>query len=290
MTPPPAPAALPGSSGDIPGRVDDALQQGRRLGVARLDALLLIGHVLQRDRTWLAAHGEQDLASPEASAISELLSRRAAGVPLSYLIGRREFHGLMLAVTPDVLDPRPDTETLVDWALSLMADEPMAGTVVDLGTGSGAVALALQAARPGWTVHATDISPAALVVARGNAHALALPVQFHEGPWWSAVGDRRFHLAVSNPPYIREDDPHLGALVHEPRSALVAGPDGLSDLRRLIEGAPAHLWPGGWLLMEHGHDQAEAVAELLRAHGFQAVSHRCDLAGHVRCTGGRLAG
>lgn len=292
MNPPPAPT---GPSDPAPACVEDALQWSRRLSVARLDAQLLIGHVLRRDRTWLTAHGEHVLTTQEMATVLQLLTQRSGGVPLSYLVGHREFHGLVLTITPDVLDPRPDTETLVDWALSLMADDPttddpMPGPVVDLGTGSGAVALALQAARPGWAVHATDVSPAALAVARRNAHDLALPVQFHEGAWWSAVGDRRFRLAVSNPPYIRDDDPHLAALVHEPRSALTAGPDGLSDLRRLIAGAPAHLLPGAWLLLEHGHDQSEAVAELFHAQGFQAISHRHDLAGHVRCTGGRLAG
>ncbi len=282
---------------EAPWRVDDALRHARSVGLDRLDALLLLGRALQRDRSWLMAHGEHVLTPEEVAGITFTFSRRAQGVPLSYLVGQREFHGLMLKVTQDVLDPRPDTETLVDWALEGLGqarpveprDPPV--RVMDLGTGSGAIALALQAARPDWEVHASDASAAALAVARGNAQALGLPVRFHEGSWWDALPQGlRLHLAVSNPPYIRPDDPHLVALVHEPRSALVAEDQGLADLRALIEGAHAHLLPGGWLLLEHGHDQAEPVARLLAGAGFESIGHRRDLAGHTRCTGGRLAG
>lgn len=270
--------------------MDAALRAARAAGLERLDALLLIGHVLQRDRTWLVAHGEQVLTTRETTAIAALMNRRAAGVPLAYLLGRHEFHGLMLAITPDVLDPRPDTETLVDWALGLIpsADAPL--RVLDLGTGSGAIALALKAARPACEVHATDASAPALAVAQGNAQALGLAVAFHEGFWWEAAPAGRFDLVLSNPPYIAEDDPHLPALMHEPRSALVAPDDGLGDLRCIIEGAPDQLQPGGWLLLEHGHTQGGAVADLLTRSGFVEVGHRQDLGGHVRCTGGRLAG
>ena len=278
-------------------RVDDALRHARGLGLDRLDAMLLLGQALQRDRSWLMAHGEHALTPIQIEEITAAFSRRVQGMPLSYLVGQREFHGLMLRITPDVLDPRPDTETLVDWALEVMSEAAPrpAGEgpcrVFDLGTGSGAIALAIQAARPDCEVHASDASAAALSVALGNAQALGLPVRFHEGSWWSALPPGlRVDLAVSNPPYIRPDDPHLTALVHEPASALVAAEDGLADLRQLIEGAHAHLLPGGWLLMEHGYDQAEAVARLLRGAGFESIGHRQDLAGHTRCTGGRLAG
>ncbi len=270
--------------------MDAALRAARAAGLDRLDALLLIGHVLQRDRTWLIAHGEQVLTSKETVAISDLMSRRSTGVPLAYLLGRHEFHGLMLRVTPDVLDPRPDTETLVDWALGLIPSADARLRVLDLGTGSGAIALAIKSSRPACEVHATDASPSALAVAQGNAQTLGLAVAFHEGSWWNAVPAGRFDLVLSNPPYIAEDDPHLYALVHEPRSALVAPEDGLGDLRCIIEGAPARLQPGGWLLLEHGHTQGGAAADLMARAGFVDVGHRHDLAGHVRCTGGRLAG
>jgi release factor glutamine methyltransferase len=255
-----------------------------------LDAILLIGHVLQRDRSWLIAHGEQVLTSAETAAVNDLMSRRATGVPLAYLLGRHEFHGLMLRVTPDVLDPRPDTETLVDWALDLIPKTDARLRVLDLGTGSGAIALAIKSSRPACEVHATDASPSALAVAQGNAQALGFDVAFHGGSWWNAAPAGRFDMVLSNPPYIAEDDVHLADLVHEPRSALVAPEDGLGDLRCIIEGAPPRLRPGGWLLLEHGHTQGEAVADLLSRSGFVDVGHRHDLAGHVRCTGGRHAG
>ena len=268
--------------------IDEALRAARQAGVDRLDAMLLLGHVLRRDRTWLSAHGEQALTADQTAEYLGLLERRLDQVPMAYLLGQREFHGLTLRVTPDVLDPRPDTETLVDWALA--ATDAATATVVDLGTGSGAVALALKAARPGWSVCATDASAAALAVARANAEALGLSVEFFKGHWWEALADRRFDLAVSNPPYIAQDDAHLKALRHEPQAALVSGPHGLDDLRAIIEAAPAHLRPGGRLLLEHGHDQAAAVADLLKAAGFAGIEHRLDLAGHRRCTGASLAG
>lgn len=256
----------------------------------RLDAQLLLSHATGLSRTQLMAQGERLLTPEQAHQASSLLSRRAGGVPLAYLVGRREFHGLMLHITPDVLDPRPDTETLADWAIDRLSARQAAGWALDLGTGSGAIALAMKAAHPGWTVHATDASASALEVARLNAQALGLDLHFHLGPWWAPLGGQRFDVVASNPPYIAEDDPHLKALRHEPLGALVSGPDGLQDLRAIISEAPRHLQPDGWLLLEHGHEQGPSVAALMHAAGFIEVAHRRDLAGHTRCTGGRLAG
>jgi len=185
-----------------------------------------------------------------------------------------------------VLVPRPETELLVEWALECLPAEA-AVDVIDLGTGSGAIALALQRERPLARVHASDASADALAVARGNAQRLGLAVQFVHGDWWAPLQGRRFALAVSNPPYIAGDDPHLPALVHEPRGALTPEGDGLDALRRVVRDAPAHLLPGAWLLLEHGHDQADAVQALLHAAGFEAPQTRADLAGLPRCTGAR---
>jgi release factor glutamine methyltransferase len=190
-------------------------------------------------------------------------------------------------VSPGVLVPRPDTETLVDWALSLMPDK-LPCRVLDLGTGSGAIALALQHQRPQAEVTAVDASQDALAVARANARQLGLSVHFEHGSWFEPVASQRFDLIVSNPPYIADGDHHLAALRFEPLSALTSGPDGLDDLRQIVAEAPAHLAPGGWLLLEHGFDQHEAVQALLRSAGFAEVSTRHDLGGQPRCTGGRL--
>jgi release factor glutamine methyltransferase len=190
-----------------------------------------------------------------------------------------------LQVTQDTLVPRPDTETLVDWALDLLPPETKSA-VLDLGTGSGAIALALAHRRPQAQLHAVDASPAALAAAQANGQRLGLRVEWHLGSWLTPLAGRRFNLIVSNPPYIRDDDPHLPALRHEPRSALAAGPDGLADLRAIVAAAPAHLHHGAWLLLEHGWDQADAVAKLLIDAGFTLTQHRTDLAGYRRCTGG----
>jgi release factor glutamine methyltransferase len=269
--------------------VAQALAHARALGLDRLDAQWLLGHLLQRDRGWLIAHDDQPLPGAIAQAFDDGCRRRAAGEPLAYLLGEREFHGLTLHVTPDVLVPRPDTETLVDWALELL---PTLGAgrprVIDLGTGSGAIALAVAHRHRAAQVTASDISPAALAVARANAQRLGLAPAFAEGAWWQAVpSDARFDLALSNPPYIAGDDPHLQALRHEPQLALTPGGDGLDALRQIISGAPAHLVPGGWLLLEHGWDQADAVAALLRETGFAAVTTRQDIEQRPRCSGGR---
>ena len=274
-----------------PATVGQALVRARVIGLDRLDAQWLLGHQLQRDRAWLIAHDDAELDADDAAAFARACQRRADGEPLAYLTGERGFHGLRLHVTPDVLVPRPDTETLVDWALDLLRLRPPAPPprVLDLGTGSGAIALAVAHNHPAAQLSATDLSPAALAVAQANAQRLGLVVDFMRGGWWQALPDTaRFDLVLSNPPYIAGDDPHLPALRHEPMLALTPGGDGLGALREIIAGAPTHLAPGGWLLLEHGWDQADAVAALLRSAGFAQVSTRFDLAGRPRCTGGCL--
>lgn len=264
--------------------IAQALQEARALGVDRLDTLMLLADTLACSRTWLLAHDDATLSAEQGTRLRARLARRAAGEPLAYLLGEKEFHGLMLQVDSNVLVPRPDTEVLVDWALELLAGAPHQN-VVDLGTGSGAIALAVKHAQPIATVAATDLSPAALDIARANAHRLGLDVEFIEGPWWQAVPQRRFHLVLSNPPYIAAGDEHLAVLVHEPALALTPGGDGLDALRCIVAGAAAHLEPGGWLLLEHGFDQADAVQALLREHGFAGIQTRRDLAGQPRCSG-----
>ncbi|MBH9575972.1 peptide chain release factor N(5)-glutamine methyltransferase [Inhella proteolytica] len=268
--------------------IQEALQQAARLGIARLDAQLLLAHLLDRPREWLIAHDTEALPSELARQYLALLQQRADEVPLAYLTGQKEFHGLELNVNRATLVPRPDTETLVDWALELLPTEAPC-TVLDLGTGSGCIALALKAARPQAQVSAVDRSTAALAQARTNGERLGLAVAWHEGSWFAPLVGQRFDLIVSNPPYIPADDPHLAALRHEPISALAAGADGLDDLRWICAQAPQHLNPGGWLLLEHGFDQADAVADLLRQAGFAPAQHRLDLAGHRRCTGARIS-
>jgi release factor glutamine methyltransferase len=269
--------------------VDTLLARARALGVERLDAQLLVAHHLGRPRAWVLAHGDDAVEASRATAIEADLRRRADAVPLAYLTGTREFHGLVLHVTPDVLDPRPDTEAVVDWALELLAGElaaRRAPEVVDLGTGSGAIALAIANGCPRARVRALDRSDAALAVARANGKRLGLPVQWLAGDWWQGLPPPAVDLAVSNPPYIAADDPHLAALRHEPRAALTPGGDGFAAIDALIAGAGAHLSPGGWLLLEHGFDQGEGVRRRLADAGFDAIATRPDLAGRDRCTGG----
>lgn len=268
--------------------VGEALAAARARGLARLDAQLLVAHATGRTRAWLIAHGDAPLDAATTIRLADLVERRAQGEPLAYLAGEKEFHGLALHVDARVLVPRPETELLVDWALECL--QQAAGTparVVDLGTGSGAIAIAVKSNAPTAEVTATDISDGALAVAQANARRHALDLRFATGRWWEAVADGRFSLAVSNPPYIAGADPHLGALRHEPQSALTPGASGLEALSEIIDGAPARLDPGAWLLLEHGHDQAEAVRELLARRGFDAIETRRDLAGLPRCTGGR---
>jgi release factor glutamine methyltransferase len=269
-------------------RLDAALAWARRQGIASLDAQRLACAVLGRERTWVLAHGEHLLGDDERDRFEALCARRAAAEPLAYLLGEKEFYGLLLAVDRHVLVPRPETEVLVDWALELLAAGPAAPAVADLGTGSGAIALAIASACPDAQVCATDLSPDALARAAGNGVQLGIEVEWRQGDWWSAVAGRQFHLATSNPPYVAEADPHLRALTHEPRLALTPGGDGLDALRAVASGAPAHLQRGGWLLLEHGQDQAEAVQALLRRAGLADIATREDLAGRPRCTAGRL--
>jgi release factor glutamine methyltransferase len=269
-----------------------ALDRARQLGVDRLDAQRLLAHHLGRSRTWVIAHDDETLPDGERAAFDADCDRRATGVPLAYLTGRREFHGIDLVVSPAVLIPRPDTEVLVDWALALLAG-PLARLaeprVVDLGTGSGAIAIAVARACPRARLTATDRSADALAVARRNADRFGVAVDFRCGDWWAAVAGQRFDLAISNPPYIADGDPHLLALRHEPPAALTSGSDGLGALRTICGGAAAHLEPQGWLIVEHGHDQAMAVAGLLGGAGLVDAGQRLDIAGHHRCAGARRA-
>ncbi len=280
-----------GLSGGLSGldTVAAALRTARGHGIDRLDAQALLSAVLRQPRAWLLAHDEAALDGEARTRLQALLERRAGGEPLAYLLGEKEFYGLTLTVTPDVLVPRPDTETLVEWALELLpGDQPT--RVLDLGTGSGALALAVARHRPQARITAVDASAAALAVARGNGERLGLVVEWLASDWFAALAGRRFDLIVSNPPYVAEGDAHLGALRHEPQAALTAGGDGLDAIRRIVGDAPARLEAGGWLLLEHGFEQAEAVAGLLARAGFQDIATRRDLGGRPRSTGGRLTG
>jgi release factor glutamine methyltransferase len=269
--------------------VGELLARAKATGIDRLDAQLLLAQVLAQPRAWVIAHEDAPLSAAQAEQAQALIARRADGEPLAYLVGEREFHGLRLHVTPDVLVPRPDTETLVDWALALLA--PLrAPRVIDLGTGSGAIALAVKHARPDAEVHGTDLSAAALAVARANGQALGLAVIWHHGVWWQPVAAAVFDLALSNPPYVAPGDAHLQALRHEPAPALTPaddGGDGLADLERIVAGAAPHVRVGGWLLLEHGADQGAAVRACLRGAGWADPQTRRDLAGRERVTAAR---
>lgn len=257
---------------------------------ARREAALLLQHVLGMSEAWLVAHASDDVDASRAVAYRDLIERRMHGEPIAYLIGVRGFHAIELKVTPSVLIPRPETEVLVELALQRL---PVDGecTVADLGTGSGAIALAIAKARPRARVLATDASVAALALARENADRLGLGnVEFAQRDWCRDFGDAHFDLIASNPPYVAAGDPYLheGDLRFEPPLALSPGSDGLAALRTIVRDAHPHLNEGGWLLLEHGFDQAEAVRELLQARGYAEVFSERDLEGRERVSGGRL--
>ena len=282
----------------IASSLGDTLTRLQNAGLDRLDAQLLLLHVLGQPPTrrgWLLAHDTDLLPDAHAATLNQLLQRRLAGEPLAYLTGYKEFFGLDLQVDARVLVPRPDTETLVHWALDVLALPSGAARaqqparVLDLGTGSGAIALALKASLPALHVVAVDLSADALAVAQSNAQRLQLDLRLGQGAWFAGLPDvsTKFDCIVSNPPYIAAQDPHLATLTHEPVQALTSGADGLDDLRHIIAHAPAHLRNNGWLLLEHGYDQAAAVRQLLQAAGFRQVQSRQDLAGIERCSGGQ---
>lgn len=279
--------------GDASGaaRIADVLRAARgRVDAA--DAELLLAHVLGASRGWLFAHGDAALPAGAGERYAVLLARRQAGEPVAYLIGRQGFWSLDLAVTPATLIPRPETELLVELALERLPAEAPA-RVADLGTGSGAIALAVARERPQAQVVATDASDAALAVACGNAARNGVAnVAFRAGDWFAPLRGERFDLIASNPPYIALGDPHLddGDLRFEPAAALSSGADGLDAIRTLVAGAPAHLAAGGWLLLEHGWTQGAAVRALLRQAGFGDVRTAQDLEGRDRVTLGRIAG
>jgi release factor glutamine methyltransferase len=250
------------------------------------DAGILLAFALDMPRVRLKSHPEEARTPAELERYLALIERRAQGEPLAYITGTREFWTLELRVTREVLVPRPETELLVERALALCTTA--AAQVADLGTGSGAIALALAAERPAWEIVAIDASAGALAIAADNARRLGLSnLTFASSHWFSALAGRRFALIVSNPPYVDARDPALQALKYEPRQALTPGEDALADLRAIIHGAPAHLLAGGWLALEHGATQAAAVAHELVARGFGSVRSHRDLGGHERVTEGQ---
>lgn len=288
-----------------PATVAQALRWAQAQSIDRLDAQLLVLHALgrgQQERAWLLAHDTDALPEAAHTTLQATVLRRLSGEPLAYITGHKEFFGLDLQVDARVLVPRPDTETLVEWALELLNPAPTdtatgstsiatyPARVVDLGTGSGAIALALKHTRPDLLVSAVDFSTDALTMAQANARRLQLDVQFAQGSWLDGLQGQHFDLIVSNPPYIASADHHLAALKHEPLQALASGADGLDDIRTIIRQAGDYLLPAGWLLLEHGYDQAAAVRALLAEAGLQHAQSRRDLAGIERCSGAQKPG
>ena len=267
--------------------IGQALAAARRT-VDAMDARVLLGHALQKDAAYLAAHTDTPLTPQAADAFAAALSRCASGEPVAYITGRREFYGLEFRVTPAVLIPRPETELLVDIALARIPPGEECHVLV-LGTGSGCIAISIAHERPKACVLAVDSSADALALARDNARALATGnVSLAIGDWFEAVAARCFNLIVANPPYVRDGDPHLarGDLRYEPRAALVAGGDGLAAIRHIVQHAGRHLVAGGTLLFEHGYDQGDACRALLQAGGWKGATTWRDLAGHERVSGG----
>ncbi|WP_354678298.1 peptide chain release factor N(5)-glutamine methyltransferase [Cupriavidus plantarum] len=275
-----------------PPTVREAQMLAARAGLPTLEARMLLTHVTGLSRTQLITRDGDPLTAAQHEALASLLARRLAGEPMAYLLGEREFFGRTFHVTPDVLIPRPDTEIAVEAVLTRL-DALQTPRVLDLGTGSGALAVTIACERPDAEVWATDISEGALAVAQRNARTLgAANMHFRISDWYDALPDElRFDLIVSNPPYIAAGDPHLaeGDLRFEPIDALTDHGDGLSDLAAIVAGAAVRLKPGGWLLMEHGYDQAAATRALLERAGYAEVFSARDLGGHERCTGGRLS-
>jgi release factor glutamine methyltransferase len=270
------------------------LQTAVQSGLDRLDAQLLMLHALgksQDERAWLITHDNKSLSEPAALAFNTICQRRLNGEPLAYIVGNKSFYGLDLLVDQRVLVPRPDTETLVEWALACSLTSDQTIRLLDMGTGSGAIALALKHSKPDWQVTALDASTDALAVAQNNAKRLNLNVSFLQSSWFDALkdanSDTKFDVIVSNPPYIVEGDWHMAALAHEPKQALTSGADGLDDIRQIVSQAPLFLSSGGWLMLEHGYDQAAAVRDLLSQRGFVQVQSKLDLGGIERCSGGK---
>ncbi|ARU87480.1 peptide chain release factor N(5)-glutamine methyltransferase [Pseudomonas sp. M30-35] len=256
---------------------------------ARLDVELLLAHVLGKSRSYLHTWADKALSDEQLEQFAAAIKRRQAGEPVAYILGQQGFWSLELEVAPHTLIPRPDTELLVETALQLIAATP--ASVLDLGTGTGAIALALASERPAWRVSGVDRVPQAIELAERNRSRLKLGnAQFLLSHWFDAISDQRYQMIVSNPPYIAAGDQHLsqGDVRFEPNSALVAGDDGLDDIRLIIEQAPHHLNAQGWLLLEHGYDQAAAVCALLSERGFNQVESRRDLGGHQRISIGRF--
>lgn len=255
---------------------------------AKLEVQLLLEHVLNINHAWLITHGNDEVSPEDYNQFQALLARRLNGEPIAYILGEREFYGLPFRTTPDTLIPRSDTETLVDVALKKISPS---NHVLDLGTGTGVIAITIAKQRPTSTVTAIDFSEGALTVAQENAKTLGTDnVRFLQSSWFDALENQRFDVIVSNPPYIEDNDPHLsqGDLRFEPRTALASGADGLDAIRHIIQKAPAHLNASGWLMFEHGYNQAEQVGQLFKSAEFAAVETIKDLGGNDRVTLGQL--
>ena len=268
-----------------------AALQGARQSIPLSEARLLLGTLLEKNLAWLEAHRDDELPEAIVPRFVDWVTRRAAGEPVAYLLGSREFYGRDFAVSPAVLIPRHETELLMELALAKLSTlaKDASPSLLDLGTGSGCIAITLALEAPYAQVTAVDASPQALVVAQQNAATLDARVEFREGSWFEPLSGSRFDLIVSNPPYIKANDPHLaqGDVRFEPPSALASGPDGLADIRAIIATAPSYLKSGGWLLFEHGYDQAEAMVAVMEQGGFSAIEQHRDLAGIVRVTLGQ---